>query len=185
MKAIDAVDRRILRMLQENARTPNVEIARRLKLAPSAVLERIRKLERRGAIRGYEAQLDAPMMALGLVAFVFVRADEKVGSTSVGEALARIPGVQEVHHVAGEDCYLVKVRAESTEALGKMLREKFGAIQSILAERYGASGYHAIPGGSTVLLRIERASEEGLQPPPGDLHRGTAVNCPSTRMSPS
>ena len=135
MKAIDEVDRRILRMLQENARMPNVEIARRLKLAPSAVLERIRKLEQRGAIRGYEAQLDARMMALGLVAFVFVRADEKVGSTAVGEALARIPGVQEVHHVAGEDCYLVKVRAESPEALGGMLREKFGAIREIQSTR--------------------------------------------------
>jgi Lrp/AsnC family leucine-responsive transcriptional regulator len=135
MKAIDSVDRRILRILQENARTPNVEIARRLKLAPSAVLERIRKLERRGAIRGYEAQLDAPLLDFGLVAFVFVRAEEKVGSTSIGEALARVPGVQEVHHVAGEDCYLVKVRAAGTEALGRLLREQFGAIRGITSTR--------------------------------------------------
>jgi|SRR5688572_9906740 len=135
MRAIDAIDVRILRMLQENARTPNVEIARRLKLAPSAVLERIRKLEKRGAIRGYEAQLDAPMLDLGLVAFIFVRADEKVGSTSIGKALASVPGVQEVHHVAGEDCYLVKVRAAGTEALGRLLRERFGAIRGITSTR--------------------------------------------------
>ena len=135
MRAIDGTDLRILRMLQENARTPNVEIARLLKLAPSAVLERIRKLEKRGAIRGYEAQLDAPMLDLGLVAFIFVRADEKVGSTSIGEALARVPGVQEVHHVAGEDCYLVKVRAAGTEALGRLLRERFGAIRGITSTR--------------------------------------------------
>jgi len=135
MKPIDAVDRKILRILQENARTPNVEIARRLRLAPSAMLERIRKLERRGAIRGYEAQLDAPMLDLGLVAFIFVRAEERVGSTAVGESLARIPGVQEVHHVAGEDCYLVKVRAAGTEALGKLLRERIGAIRAITSTR--------------------------------------------------
>jgi Lrp/AsnC family transcriptional regulator, leucine-responsive regulatory protein len=135
MKAIDAADRKILRILQENARTPNVEIARRLHLAPSAVLERIRKLEKRGAIRGYEAQLDAPMLDLGLVAFVFVRAEERVGSTTVGELLARVPGVQEVHHVAGEDCYLVKVRASGTEGLGKLLREQFGAIRAITSTR--------------------------------------------------
>jgi Lrp/AsnC family leucine-responsive transcriptional regulator len=135
MKPIDSLDRKILRSLQENARTANVEIARRLGLAPSAVLERIRKLERRGAIRGYEAQLDAPMLDLGLVAFVFVRAEERVGSTAVGEALSRIPGVQEVHHVAGEDCYLVKVRASDTEALGRLLRERFGAIRSIQSTR--------------------------------------------------
>ncbi|HEU4339873.1 MAG TPA: Lrp/AsnC family transcriptional regulator [Planctomycetota bacterium] len=135
MKPIDAADRKILTILQGNARTPNVEIARRLKLAPSAVLERIRKLEKRGAIRGYEAQLDAPMLDLGLVAFIFVRAEERVGSTAVGLALSRIPGVQEVHHVAGEDCYLVKVRAASTEALGKLLREQFGAIRAITSTR--------------------------------------------------
>ncbi|HKS16686.1 MAG TPA: Lrp/AsnC family transcriptional regulator [Planctomycetota bacterium] len=135
MKSIDTVDRRILKILQENARTPNVEIARRLKLAPSAILERIRKLEKRGAIRGYEAQLDAPMLDVGLVAFIFVRADERVGSTAIGEALARVPGVQEVHHVAGEDCYLVKLRAAGTEALGKLLRERFGAIRGITSTR--------------------------------------------------
>ena len=135
MKPIDAVDRKILRILQENARTPNVEIARRLKLAPSAILGRIRKLEVRKAIRGYEAQLDAPMLALGLVAFIFVRAEEKVGSTTIGDSLARVPGVQEVHHVAGEDCYLVKVRAAGTEALGHLLRERFGAIRGITSTR--------------------------------------------------
>src|SRR5688572_1541755 len=96
MKAIDGVDLKILKILQENARTPNVEIARRLKLAPSAIFERIRKLEKRGAIRGYEAQLDAPMLDVGLVAFIFVRGEERVGSTAIGEALARVPGVQEV-----------------------------------------------------------------------------------------
>ena len=135
MKPIDAADRKILTILQENARTPNVEIARRLKLAPSAVLERIRKLEKRGAIRGYEAQLDAAMLDLGLVAYIFVRAEERVGSTAVGDALAAISGVQEVHHVAGEDCYLVKVRAASTEALGHLLRERFGAIRAITSTR--------------------------------------------------
>jgi len=135
MKPIDATDRKILRILQANARTPNVDIARRLRLAPSAILERIRKLERRGVIRGYEARIDAPMLDVGLVAFVFVRADERVGATAVGHALARIPEVQEVHHVAGEDCYLVKVRAAGTESLGKLLRERFGAIRAIKSTR--------------------------------------------------
>jgi Lrp/AsnC family transcriptional regulator, leucine-responsive regulatory protein len=135
MKPIDATDRKILRILQANARTPNVDIARRVRLAPSAILERIRKLERRGVIRGYEARIDAPMLDVGLVAFVFVRADERVGSTAVGDALARIPEVQEVHHVAGEDCYLVKVRAAGTESLGKLLRDRFGAIRAIQSTR--------------------------------------------------
>src|SRR5437867_2374213 len=135
MKPLDAVDHKILRILQANARTPNADIARRLGLAPSAILERIRKLERRGVIRGYEARIDAPMLRVGLVAFVFVRADERVGATAVGKSLAAIEEVQEVHHIAGEDCYLVKIRAADTEALGRLLRERFGAIRAIKSTR--------------------------------------------------
>jgi len=135
MRPLDSVDRKILRMLQANARTSNVDIARRLGLAPSAILERIRKLERNRVIRGYEARIDPHVFHVGLVAFIYVRADERVGATAVGEALARIEEVQEVHHIAGEDCYLVKVRAADTESLGKLLRERFGAIRAIKSTR--------------------------------------------------
>src|SRR6185312_2571778 len=125
---IDDTDHEILNILQENARTSNAEIARQLGMAPSAILERIRKLEARGLLRGYEARLDAAELGLGLLAFVFVRADERVGCPQAGEALAAIPEVQEVHHIAGEDCYLVKVRTADTASLGRLLRERFGAI---------------------------------------------------------
>jgi Lrp/AsnC family leucine-responsive transcriptional regulator len=104
-------------------------------MAPSAILERIRKLENRGLIRGYEARLDARALGLGLTAFVFVSASERVGSSDVGDALARVPEVQEVHHIAGEDCYLVKVRTASTEALGRLLRDQFGAIPEVRSTR--------------------------------------------------
>lgn len=72
---------------------------------------------------------------MGLVAFVFVRADDKSGELSVGDALAAIPGVQEVHHVAGEDCYLAKVRAKDTEALGRLLRERFAGVAGLRSTR--------------------------------------------------
>ena len=122
-------------IMQSNARISNAEIARQVGMAPSGILERIRKLEGRGTIRGYEARLDPKQVGAGLLAFVFVRAEERVGDAEAGELLAQIPEVQEVHHVAGEDCYLVKVRAESTEALGRLLREGFGAIGSVRATR--------------------------------------------------
>ncbi len=132
---IDEIDRKTLIALQENARTPNVEIARRVKMVPSGVFARIRKLEEHGIIRAYEARLDAKVLGFGLVAFVFVRSDERAGAVHTAKLLARIPEVQEVHHIAGEDCFLVKVRVENTEALGQLLRKRFGAIKSVTGTR--------------------------------------------------
>ncbi|MBF6590810.1 MAG: Lrp/AsnC family transcriptional regulator [Ktedonobacterales bacterium] len=132
---IDGIDVEILRIVQENARTSNAEIARQLGMAPSAILERTRKLEARGMLLGYEARLEPRALGLGLLAFVFVRVDEGLGSPTTGAELAAVAGVQEVHHIAGEDCYLVKVRAADTEALGRLLRERFGAIRSVRSTR--------------------------------------------------
>ena len=132
---IDATDREVLKIIQNNARTTNAEISRQVGMAPSAIFERIKKLEAAGLIRGYHAQLSPRDLGLGLVAFVFVRADDKAGEFAVGDCLARIPEVQEVHHVAGEDCYLAKVRAKDTEALGRLLRERFAEIEGVRSTR--------------------------------------------------
>lgn len=132
---IDDIDRQILTILQGDGRTATAEIARRLNMAPSAIFERIKKLEASGVIQGYHAQLDAKSLGLGLLAYVFVRSDDKVGESSAGERLAEIPEVLEVHHIAGEDCFLVKVRAPDTETLGRLLRDRFGGIESIRSTR--------------------------------------------------
>lgn len=132
---IDDIDVKILTILQENARTSNAEIARRVGLAPSAISERIRKLEEKGVIRGYSLKLDSRALGLGLTAFVFVRGDEPVGQLRAGDQLVAIPEVEEVHHVAGEDCYLVKLRAAGPEELGKLLRETVGAIDTVKSTR--------------------------------------------------
>jgi Lrp/AsnC family leucine-responsive transcriptional regulator len=132
---IDAISRRILNILQGSARESNADIARQVGLAPSAVFERIKKLEDRGVISGYEARLNPKALSLGQVAFIYVRADEPIGSLRAGNELVRIPEVLEVHHIAGEDCYLVKVRVADTEALGTLLRERFGAIETVRSTR--------------------------------------------------
>lgn len=132
---MDAKDLRILSILQRDARTSNAEIGRELGMAPSGVLERLRKLERRGVLRGYTARVDPEAVGAGLLAYVFVQADDLVGEESSGAQLARLPEVQEVHHIAGEDCYLVKVRCGSTGELGLLLKEKFGAIPAVRRTR--------------------------------------------------
>ena len=132
---LDDTDRQIVVLLQADARMANAEIARRLGMAPSAIFDRIRKLEDRGIIAGYEARVNARLLGLGLTAFIFVRGEDGVGDPKTGTLLARIPDVQEVHHVAGEDCYLVKVRVADTDALAALLRERIGAIKSVRSTR--------------------------------------------------
>jgi len=132
---IDDIDRKILTILQDDARASNAAVARRVGLVPSAVLERIRKLEKRGIIRGYETRIDPAALDQELLAFVFVRTNERAGEVTTGDALAMLPEIQEVHHVAGEDCYLVKVRAASPGALGSLLRKKLGAISTVGSTR--------------------------------------------------
>ncbi len=132
---IDAIDARILTILQENARTSNAEIARQVDLAPSAVFERIRKLEERGVIEGYSARVNATAVGLPLLSFIFVRDEERPGDERTSQLVSEIPEVLEVHHVAGEDCLLVKVRTTDTDALGKLLRDRLGRIPTIVTTR--------------------------------------------------
>jgi len=128
---LDHTDLAILNQLQVNARTSNADIARQLGMAPSAILDRIRKLEQRGVIRGYTARINAEAVGLGLTAFILVRTEERVGSGAIGDALGAIPEVLEVHHVAGEDCYLVKVRVADTAGLSLLLRDRFGRLKGV------------------------------------------------------
>jgi Lrp/AsnC family leucine-responsive transcriptional regulator len=128
---MDSIDRKILNILQSDARTPNAELARQVGMAPSAVLERVRKLEEKGVIRGYAAKLDPKALDFGLLAYVLVRTNESVGHPQSERALAEIPEVQEVHHVAGEDCFLLKVRVANTDALSALLRDRIGAVPTV------------------------------------------------------
>lgn len=132
---MDAVDLHILELLQRDASISNVEIARKIGLAPSATLSRIRKLKKSGLIRALSAQLEPASLGLALLAFVFVRSSERSGAVRTGRRLAAIPQVQEVHHIAGEDCFLVKVRAANPQDLGELLRKRFGSIPSLTSTR--------------------------------------------------
>ena len=132
---IDEIDSQILNILQHDARISNAELARRVGMAASAVLERVRKLEQQGVIAGYTTRLDARQLGAGLLAFVFVRSDEGVVAESTEAKLAAVPEVQEVHHIAGEDCFLLKVRTADTGALGRLLRERIGRIATVRSTR--------------------------------------------------
>ena len=128
---IDEIDIEILNILQEKARIPNVEVERRVGMAPSAVLERIRKLERQGVIDGYEVRLNPQRFHKDLVAFVTVTIAHLGEEIRFGKTFARIPEIQEVHYIAGKDAFLLKVRVSDPEALGGFLREAIAKIDGI------------------------------------------------------
>jgi Lrp/AsnC family leucine-responsive transcriptional regulator len=127
-RIIDEIDLQILEILQEKARIPNAEVARQVGMAPSAILERIRKLEQQGIIQGYEVRLNPAHFGQGLVAFIQFQV---VGVLDVGPQLSEIPGVQEVFQISGDSNYLVKLRVTSLQELGRCLREDFAAIEGI------------------------------------------------------
>jgi Lrp/AsnC family transcriptional regulator, leucine-responsive regulatory protein len=134
-RTIDEQDLKILEILQVNARETQAEIARAVGMAPSAVLERMRKLEARRVIRGYSVDVDPKSVDQGMLAFVAVRSSEGPSDDSVATTLAAYPEVLEVHHVAGDDCYLVKVRARDPEHLGTLLRARIGRIPGVRSTR--------------------------------------------------
>ena len=132
---IDEISLRILKILQERARIPNVEVARQVDMAPSAVLERIRKLEKQGYIDGYEVRLNPERFKRNLVAFVTVVTRAEDNEADAGEELSKLSEIQEVHHIAGEDGFLVKVRVADTVELGRFVRAKIQAMPFVRTTR--------------------------------------------------
>jgi len=133
--ALDNIDLRILRLMQDNARISNVDMAKQLEMAPSAVLERVKKLEQKQVILHYTTSINPAAVGQKLLAFVFIRTTDGFGSGVTGAALAKIEEVQEVHNIAGDDCYLVKVRTADSASLMTMMRNKFAKIPTIQATK--------------------------------------------------
>ena len=135
VRMIDTTDLRLLHLLQGNARTSNAELARGLEMAPSAVHQRLRKLEDRGVVQGYDVRIDPRAVDRGLVAFLQLQTDERLGEFHVAQRLAALPEVLELRDVAGEDCYLAKVRARDTDDLHRLIREVIAGVEGVRSTR--------------------------------------------------
>jgi Lrp/AsnC family transcriptional regulator, leucine-responsive regulatory protein len=122
---LDAIDRRILRLLREDGRMPHAAIAKTVGLSGPAVHDRVRKLEAVGIISGYTAVLDPIALDRSHVAFVLVTLSEGSEFAIDEPIVARIceeTDVLEFHRVAGQDCYLIKVRTATNKDLEQLLR---------------------------------------------------------------
>lgn len=134
--SLDNTDLQILELMQANARISNADLARELNMAPSAVLERVKKLEQKKVILQYNTHINPAAVHQKLLAFIFIRSSEGFTcSSSTAQALASIPEVQEVHHIAGEDCYLVKVRTADSSSLMELMRNSLQKIPNIASTK--------------------------------------------------
>jgi Lrp/AsnC family transcriptional regulator, leucine-responsive regulatory protein len=119
---IDAIDRKIIDLLQCNARLSNAEMAEAVGLNVSSVHERVKKMERKGIIKGYVAVTDPEKLGKPLLAFVRLTVSSH---DAVRDGIQKLcesePDILECHNVAGEDCYVLKVRAAGPKQLEKLL----------------------------------------------------------------
>ena len=122
---LDRVDRRLLALLQADGRLAVAELARRVHLSPTPCLERVRRLERDGFIRGYAADLDPARLGFGLIAFVEVQLDRTTPDVfnRFRDGVVGLDPVQECHMVAGGFDYLLKVRTADMGSYRRFLED--------------------------------------------------------------
>lgn len=130
---LDKFDHAILRLLQDDARTTNVEIADKVGLSQSPCLRRIRLMEESGIIRGYRADLDRRMLGLELTVFVAfkVARHTRENADALHEALLDIPEVVACYMISGESDFLAEVVVENLSAYETLLTEKLLVLPNV------------------------------------------------------
>ncbi|MBN2394422.1 MAG: Lrp/AsnC family transcriptional regulator [Anaerolineae bacterium] len=122
----DKIDHQIISLLQENARLSNAALAEKVGLTTSTVHQRVKKLEKEGIIKGYVALANAEALGKPIMAFIRLSVgsastDYVESKTSFMHACRAEPDVLECHCVAGDDCYILKVRAASPADLERLI----------------------------------------------------------------
>jgi Lrp/AsnC family transcriptional regulator, leucine-responsive regulatory protein len=124
-----------IRHLQADGRATWAALGSELGMTGPAAAERVRRLEGRGVIRGYAALLDPESVGLPLTAFVALTLERPEHQAGFLDRVAALPEVQECHHVAGEDDYLLKVRCRGTLDLDRLLSDHLKSIPGVARTR--------------------------------------------------
>lgn len=136
-RKLDRTDRLILNNLQEDGRISNVALARRVNLSPTPCLERVKRLEKQGYIRGYTALLDPHKVDAGVLVFVeidLIRNSPDAFREFRREAL-KLPELLECHLVSGNFDYLIKARVKDMKEYRELLGEKILALPGVSDSR--------------------------------------------------
>jgi Lrp/AsnC family transcriptional regulator, leucine-responsive regulatory protein len=119
----DPIDLKILSILQNNGRTRLADIAGEVELSAPAVMERVKKLEASGIIKGYQALLDSKKVGKDVTAFIGVSIGNQRDIDKFAEQMLRHHDVLECHHVTGDESFILKVKSANTGSLEKLLGE--------------------------------------------------------------
>ncbi len=117
---LDEIDREILRLLQENARTPFSEIARTIEMSSATVHDRVSRLEATGVIEGYHARVNPKALGWGISAIVGMRVDQGQ-ETETLKQLQELDNVREIHLTTGQWDVILRVYATDADALRKLM----------------------------------------------------------------
>src|SRR3954454_8451823 len=120
---MEEIDRRIVTLLAQDGRMSFTDLARETGLSVSAVHQRVRRLQKRGVIRGYSAVLDHEEIGLPLTAFVSIKPIDPAAPDDAPDKLAHLQQIEACHSVAGEESYILKVRVTSPYALEELLQQ--------------------------------------------------------------
>lgn len=133
MPKLDKFDIAILKVLQEDARATNVEIARKVNLSPSPCLRRIRNLEKSGVLRGYRADIDRKEVGLGLTVFVEIKVGHHNRENAVAqqEALLAVPEIVSCFLISGDADFLAEVVVEDLAAYERLLTKTLLAMPGV------------------------------------------------------
>jgi DNA-binding Lrp family transcriptional regulator len=165
---LDAVDRRILQLLAADGRASVREIAEQARIGRATAYHRIQRLEETGVIRGFTVVVDPRLAGAGLAAYVYVKIDQHSWRT-IGQVIARLPGVEHVALVSGEFDLLVLVRVHDPSDLRDVVLERLHAIDGVTAtqttfvldEMDGVGSVSSASGAN-----IDSASDAGSARPP-------------------
>jgi Lrp/AsnC family transcriptional regulator, leucine-responsive regulatory protein len=120
---VEEIDRKILALLSQDGRMSFTDLARQTGLSVSATHQRVRRLERRGVIRGYAAVIDPADAGLPLTAFISIKPFDPAAPDDAPQRLSDLGAIEACHSVAGEENYILKVRVGSPADLENLLQE--------------------------------------------------------------
>ena len=130
---LDKIDRKILDILQSNAKITNAQLSKDIGLSPAPTLERVKKLETSGIIKSYHAKLDTDKVGLGVHTFVQVslKGHNKRNIDSFINEINSIPEVIECHHITGSGDFILKIISSDIQSYQKLMLEKVSEIEVV------------------------------------------------------
>lgn len=128
---IDGIDKKILRALMEDARTPILEIARQVGISGAAIHQRLRKLEKSGLLAGSKFIVNPKVLGYNTMAFVGVYLDKAVSNPDAVKQLKRVPEVIECHYTTGEWSIFIKILSKNNEHLMHVLNAQIQSITGV------------------------------------------------------